>query len=48
VTRRELASLLAAAVAAFVVGSIWYGPLPFGDVCMRLRGVEGLRCLVVA
>jgi hypothetical protein len=29
-----------AAVAAFVVGAVWYTPLLFGQAYMRLRGIE--------
>lgn len=32
--------VLAAAVLAFIVGELWYSPLLFGNVYLRLRGLD--------
>ena len=32
-------AVLAAAIASFVVGFLWYSPLLFGNVWMKLRGI---------
>jgi len=36
----NLVAVLIAAVAAFVVGSLWYSPFLFGNVWMKLAGVK--------
>lgn len=36
----NLLAVLVAAAASFVVGSLWYSPLLFGDVWMKLAGIK--------
>ncbi len=36
----NLLAVLVAAVASFVVGSLWYSPLLFGNVWMKLAGIK--------
>lgn len=36
----NLLAVLVAAAAAFVVGSLWYSPLLFGNVWMKLAGIK--------
>jgi hypothetical protein len=33
-------AVVVAAVAAFIVGAVWYSPLLFGNVYMKLRGLD--------
>jgi hypothetical protein len=37
-------AVLAAAAAAFVVGAIWNSPLLFGNIWLRLRGIDPASC----
>lgn len=36
----DLLAVLVAAVASFVVGSLWYSPLLFGNMWMKLAGIK--------
>ena len=36
----NLVAVLVAALVAFIVGSLWYSPLLFGNVWMKLAGVK--------
>lgn len=36
----NLMAVLVAAVASFFVGSLWYSPLLFGDIWMKLAGIK--------
>lgn len=36
----NLVAVLVAGLAAFILGSLWYSPLLFGDVWMKMAGVK--------
>jgi hypothetical protein len=38
--RMNYVAVFASAVAAFVVGAVWYSPLLFGETWMKLRGMD--------